>query len=239
MAKTVFVAGATGAIGSRLTPLLTSRGYRVIGLTRAAGKVPALLAQGVVPIVGNVFDTPMLTQIMKAARPDAVIHMLTDLPRGLDPSKMEEAIARNSRVRSEGTASLVAAARAANVDYMVAESIAWVYRPNDPKPHTEDASLDTEAKGPRGVTMAGVIALENAVMNTQGLKGVILRFGQLYGPGTGVDTADGKTMPLHVDEAARATVLALEAERPGIYNIVAPNSEVSVDKARRELSWSA
>jgi nucleoside-diphosphate-sugar epimerase len=115
MTRTLFVAGATGAIGARLTPLLTSRGYRVIGLTRAAEKVPALLAQGAVPVVGNVFDTPTLTQIVKAARPDAVIHMLTDLPPGLDPSKMEEAVARNSRIRSEGTASLVAAARAAGV----------------------------------------------------------------------------------------------------------------------------
>jgi nucleoside-diphosphate-sugar epimerase len=239
MTKTLFVAGATGAIGSRLTPRLISRGYRVIALTRSAEKVPTLLAQGALPVVGNVYDTPALTQIVKAARPDAIIHMLTDLPPGLDPSKMEEAIARNSRIRSEGTASLVAAARAAGVGYMVAESIAWVYRPNDPKPHTEDASLDTEATGPRAVTMAGIIALEKAVMSTPGLKGVVLRFGQLYGPGTGVDTATGKTLPLHVDEAARATVLALEADRPGIYNIVGPNSEVSVEKAKRELSWVA
>lgn len=238
MTKTVFVAGATGAIGSRLTPLLTSRGYRVIALTRAAEKVPGLLGQGAVPIVGNVFDASTLTQMMRAARPDAVIHMLTDLPPGLDPNKMEEGTVRNSRIRSEGTANLVAAARAAGVDYMVAQSIAWAYRPSDVRPYTEDASLDTDAKGTRGISMAGVIALEKAVMSTPGLKGVVLRFGQLFGPGTGFDTAAGKTLPLHVDEAARATLLALEAERPGIYNIVGPNSDVSVEKARRELSWT-
>jgi nucleoside-diphosphate-sugar epimerase len=239
MTKTLFVAGATGAIGARLTPLLTSRGYRVIALTRVAEKASGLLEQGALPIVGNVFDTPALTRIMKAARPDAVIHMLTDLPPGLDPTQMEEATLRNSRIRSEGTASLIAAARAAGVSYMVAQSIAWVYRPSDSRPYTEDASLDVDAKGSRGISMAGVIALEKAVMNTPGLKGVVLRFGQLYGPGTGFDDATGKTLPLQVNEAARATVLALEAERPGIYNIVGPNTEVSAEKARRELSWTA
>jgi nucleoside-diphosphate-sugar epimerase len=122
---------------------------------------------------------------------------------------------------------------------MVAESIAWVYRLGASRPYNEEASLDTDAKGSRGITMAGVIALENAVMNTPGLKGVVLRFGQLFGPGTGFGDASGKTLPLHVDDAARATVLALESERPGIYNIVGRNSEVSVEKARRELSWTA
>jgi nucleoside-diphosphate-sugar epimerase len=238
MTRTVFVAGATGAIGARLTPLLISRGYRVFGLTRMAEKAPALWAQGAVPVVGNVFDTATLTQIMKAARPDAVIHMLTDLPPALDPSKMDDAVARNSRIRSEGTASLVAAARAAGAGFMVAQSIAWAYRPSDTLPYTEQASLDTDATGPRGVTMAGVIALENAVLNTPGLKGVVLRFGHLFGPGTGFDDATGKKLPVHVDAAARATVLALEAERTGSYNIVGPNSEVSADKARRELNWA-
>jgi nucleoside-diphosphate-sugar epimerase len=239
MASTVFIAGATGAIGARLTPLLVSRGYRVFGLTRSAEKAPALLAQGAVPMVGNVYDTPALTQMMRAARPDAVIHMLTDLPPGLDPSKMAEAVHRNARVRAEGTASLVTAAREAGVGVMVAESIAWVYRKSDRLPYTEESALDTAATGSRGVTMAGVIALEQAVMNTPGLRGVVLRFGQLFGPGTGAPDATGKTLPLHVDAAAWATVLALEAQRPGIYNIVGPNAEVSAEKARRELQWTA
>jgi nucleoside-diphosphate-sugar epimerase len=239
MTRTVFVAGATGAIGARLTPLLVSRGYRVLGLTRAAEKAPALWARGAVAVVGNVFDAAGLTQMMRAARPDAVIHMLTDLPQGLDPSKMEDAVARNARIRSEGTANLVAAARAAGVGFIVAQSIAWAYRPSDALPYTEEASLDADAKGSRAVSVGGVIALENAVMNAPDLKGAVLRFGQLFGPGTGVDDATGKKLPLHVDAAAWATVLALEAERPGIYNIVGPNPEVSADKARRELSWTS
>lgn len=237
MSSTLFLAGATGAIGSRLTPMLLGRGHRVFGLTRADNKTAKLWAQGAVPIVGDVFDTPRLTQMLRATRPDAVVHMLTDLPPMMEPSKMPEAIVRNARIRAAGTASLITAARAADVSFMVAQSIAWAYAPNDPPPHTEDAPLDLHAEGSRAVTISGVVALEQAVMNTPGLTGTVLRFGQLYGPGTHSETAAGKTLPLHVDAAAWSVVLAVDAKRSGIYNIVAPNAEVTVDKAQRELGW--
>jgi nucleoside-diphosphate-sugar epimerase len=236
MGMTLLVAGATGTIGSRLVPLLVSRGHRVFGLTRVQRKEEVLWAHGAVPVVADVFDTSRLTQVMQAARPDAVIHMLTDLPPALDASRMEEAVPRNSRIRSEGTANLVAAAHHAGVSRMVAQSIAWAYRPGD-RPYTEESTLDENATGLRAVTIEGIVALETAVMKAPDLQGVVLRFGQFYGPGTGRDNASGTTLPLHVDAAAWATLLALESGRCGIYNIVGPNPEVSAEKARRELSW--
>jgi nucleoside-diphosphate-sugar epimerase len=234
--STLFIAGATGAIGSRLTPMLVARGHRVVGLTRSPDKMAALWAQGAIPLVGNVYDTAHLTEMMRATRPDAVIHMLTDLPPNMEPSLMAEAIPRNARIRREGTASLIAAARAADVKFMVAESIAWVYAPGA-RPYTEESPLDLNAEGARGISIGGAAALEQAVLNTPGLNGAVLRFGQLYGPGTHSKDATGKTLPLHVDGAALATVRAVEAKRSGIFNIVEPNDEVAVDKAQRELGW--
>jgi nucleoside-diphosphate-sugar epimerase len=235
--STLFVAGATGAIGSRLTPMLVRRGHRVFGLTRSPEKMAALWAQGAVPVVGDVYDTTHLTVTMRAARPDAVIHMLTDLPPNMEPSLMAEAIPRNARIRREGTASLIAAAHAADVRRMVAESIAWVYA-RGIRPYTEESPVDLHAEGARGISIGGAAALEHAVMNTPGLSGVVLRFGQLYGPGTHSMDATGKTLPLHVDAAAWATVLAVESQLSGIFNIVEPNDEVAVDKAQRELGWT-
>jgi len=235
--RTLFVAGATGAIGARLTPLLVARGHRVFGLTRFPDKRAALWAQGAVPLVGDVYDTAHVTALMRATRPDAVIHMLTDLPPNMEPSLMADAIPRNARIRREGTASLIAAAREAGVEYMVAESIAWVYAPGA-RPYTEESPLDLNAEGSRGISIGGAVALEQAVLNTPALNGAVLRFGQLYGPGTHSKDATGKTVPLHVDSAALATLLAVEAKRPGLFNIVEPNEEVAADKAQRELGWN-
>src|SRR5262249_33485950 len=153
------------------------------GLTRSPEKMPALWAQGAIPLVGDVYDTPHLIAMMRAARPDAVIHMLTDLPPNMEPSLMAAAIPRNARIRREGTAGLVSASLAAGVKYMVAESIAWVYVPGA-RPYTEDSPVDLNAEGGRGISIGGVVALEQAVLNTPGLNGTVLRFGQLYGPGT-------------------------------------------------------
>lgn len=237
MPKTVFVAGATGAIGSRLVPMLVARGHAVFGLTRRQEKAAALRAMGATPVVCDVYDTAALSDALLRARPDIVIHQLTDLPPGLDPAQMEAALPRNARVRREGTASLMAAALRSGARLMVAQSIAWTYA-EGPRPYTEDAPLDLHAEGRRGVTVQGAKALEDIVMNTAGITGIVLRFGELYGPGTGADTAHGKRMPLHVDGAARATLLAMDRGRAGIYNIAETNGEVSTDRARRELGWT-
>jgi nucleoside-diphosphate-sugar epimerase len=236
MGHRIFLAGASGAIGQRLIPQLLAAGHEVMGTTRGAEKAEKLLALGVEPFVVDVFNAEALSRAMVAVRPDIVIHQLTDLPPGLDPSRMGEAIVRNARIRDEGTRNLVAAAVASGVRRMVAQSIAWAYAPG-PEPHGEDDPLDGGASGNRGISVGGVIALEKAVLNAP-FAGVVLRYGQLYGPGTGTATPAGAS-PLHVDAAAYAALLALERGAPGVFNVAEPNQAVSTQKAVEELGWRA
>lgn len=236
MGHRIFLAGASGAIGQRLIPQLLEAGHEVTGTTRNADKAEKLLAMGVEPFVVDVFDADALLRAMGAIRPDIVVHQLTDLPRGLDPSRMGEAIVRNARIREEGTRNLVAAAVASGVRRMVAQSIAWAYAPG-PEPHGEADPLDGGASGNRGISVGGVIALEKAVLNAP-LAGIVLRYGQLYGPGTGTDAATGAS-PLHVDAAAHAALLALDKGAPGVFNVAEPNQSVSTQKAVEELGWRA
>ena len=238
MTKTIFVAGATGAIGSRLVAMLVSRGHRVFGMTRSQQAAGTLASVGALPVICDVFDVPELHAAMQRVGPNIVVHQLTDLPRGLDANRMEEGIRRNARIRSEGTENLVAAAVAGGANHIVAQSIAWAYAPGNP-PHTEESPLDEGAQGLRAVSVRGIIALEKAVLNTPSLRGTVLRYGQIYGPGTGSIDANDKPLALHVDAAAWAAVLAVELGRTGIFNIVGPNPEVTSDKARRELGWDA
>jgi nucleoside-diphosphate-sugar epimerase len=232
----IFLAGASGAIGRRLVPLLLDAGHRVQGTTRSSTKAEALRAAGVEPVVVDVFDAEALSRALSAARPEIVIHQLTDLPPGLDPSQMAEALPRNARIRREGTGNLVAAAREAGTHRFITQSIAWIYAPG-PEPHSEDDPLDIDAVGPRGTTVAGVVALEQLTVSSPPIEGVVLRYGHLYGPGTGADTAAEPS--LHVDAAAAAALLAIEKVRRGIYNIAEPSGYLSVEKARRDLGFDA
>jgi nucleoside-diphosphate-sugar epimerase len=182
MSYRIFLAGASGAIGRRLTPLLHSSGHYVCGSTRSEASAEALRLLGADPIVVDVFDASALSRAVAAARPDVVIHQLTDLPKDLNPREMGAAIVRTARIRSEGTRNLVAAAIAASARRLVAQSIAWVYAPG-PEPHGETDPLDTGAEGESGINMQGVIALEDLTFKSPPLEGVVLRYGQLYGPG--------------------------------------------------------
>lgn len=235
MATRMLVAGATGAIGSRLVPLLVQRGHETFGTTRSTEKARRLADAGVRPLVVDAFDRARLTDALLDVRPDVVIHQLTDLPPGLSADRMEEAVARNARIRSEGTRNLVDAALAGGARRLVAQSIAWAYAPG-PEPHAESDPLDWNAEGTRAVTVGGVMALEAAVLDSPPLQGTVLRYGQIHGPGTGSDVPRG-TIPLHVDAAAWAAVLAAEGARPGVFNIAEPNDHVATDKARAELGW--
>ncbi len=237
MSHRIFLAGATGAIGQRLIPLLDAAGHRVMGTTRFYAKAGTLRALGAEPVVVDVFDADALRQAVLAAKPDIVIHQLTDLPPGLDPAKMADALGRNARIRIEGTRNLIDAAIAAGARRLIAQSIAWMYAPG-PQPHGEDDPLDPAATGPRGVTLAGVRSLETQTLQSPPLQGVVLRYGQLYGPGTGSDRAHGSA-PLHVDAAAHAALLAIDHGTPGFYNIAEPNDLIATDKARRDLGFDA
>ena len=237
MPQRVFLAGAAGAVGQRMLPLLRDAGHRVVGTTRSAAKADALRAQGVEPVVVDVFDAEAVARAVKAARPDVVIHQLTDLPKNLEPSLMPQAIHRNARIRSEGTRNLVRAAIAAGARRLVAQSIGWAYAPG-PEPHAESDPLDAEAEGDRGITLRGVIALEELVLGSPPLEGIVLRYGQLYGPGTH-SAVPSASAPVHVDAAAYAAVLAIARGRPGAYNIAQPNKHIVTEKARAELGWDA
>lgn len=237
MSYRIFLAGATGAIGQRLAPLLRDAGHEVTGTTRSRGKTDRLRALGVEPVVVDVFDAEALQDAVMAAKPDIVIHQLTDLPPKLEPELMAAALPRNARIRDEGTRNLVRAAQAAGARRLIAQSIAWIYAPG-PTPHTEGDPLKTEPDGTYNVTIAGVVALERQTLQSPPLEGVVLRYGQLYGPGANREDRHGD-MPLHVDAAAYATLLAIDRGIPGIYNIAETNEVAATDKARRDLGWNA
>jgi nucleoside-diphosphate-sugar epimerase len=230
----IFLAGAGGAIGRRLTPLLRAAGHAVVGTTRRADKADALRALGAEPAVVDVFDAAALLRAVAAAAPDAVIHQLTDLAFAPDSPRYAEGLARNARLRIEGTANLVAAAKAASVRRMVAQSIAFIYAPGPGARVETDAMKAAEGAAARSVE--AVSALEQAVLSMP--QGLVLRYGYLYGPGTwSLDTPHPPAV--HVDAAAQAALRALTQGTPGIYNIAEDDPGLSSDKAKRELGFDA
>jgi nucleoside-diphosphate-sugar epimerase len=229
----VFLAGASGAIGRRLTPLLRQAGHEVTGMTRSADAARALEAAGVRPVVVDVYDADVLSRAMVQVRPDVVMDQLTDLPRVLDDEKqLAAAYPRNARIRIEGTRNLVAAAKAASARRFIVQSAAFAYAPGN-EPHTETDPLNL-TDGPRLVTVRAVAEMEREVLES-GMQAVVLRYGLLYGPGTWSERPAGKPS-LHIDAAADAAVLAV-IRGAGIYNIADDDGTVSIEKARRELGF--
>jgi nucleoside-diphosphate-sugar epimerase len=231
----IFLAGAGGAIGRRLTPLLRAAGHEVIGTTRTADKAAAIVVLGATPAVVDVFDARAIARAVQAAAPQVVMHQLTDLPSAPGTPGYEAGLERNARLRIEGTRNLVAAAKAAKVMRMVAQSIAFVYAPG-PGARVEGDPL-APAQGPMARTVAAVAALEQAVLAMP--EGIVLRYGFFYGPGTRSGDAPARKPALHVDAAAQAAVLALTKGKPGIYNIAEDDAALSSDKAKRELGFDA
>jgi nucleoside-diphosphate-sugar epimerase len=230
----VFLAGATGAIGRRLVPLLLRDGHEVTGTTRSAEKARELERSGVIPAVVDVFDPHALTAAMRTAKPEIVIHQLTDLPHEFDQARVAASYANNARIRSEGTRNLIAAAQAAAARRLIVQSIAFGYAPGgEPHPETDPLNLADPA---RAVTIKATADMERQVLAAAGLDGVILRYGLFYGPGTWHDEPVRRPA-LHVDAAAHAALLALTRGRPGIYNIAEDESVVSIAKARAELGF--
>jgi hypothetical protein len=178
----VFVAGASGVIGVRLVPQLVLAGHEVAGMTRSPAKVELLRGLGAEPVVCDAFDAHALREAVGAFRPDAVVNELTDLP-----DQQSGTNAANVRMRREGTRNLLAAAKAAGASRFVAQSIAW------------------QLPGDAG---AAVSELERLVLAADG---VVLRYGRLYGPGTYYENDKPEPPRVHVDEAARRTVPALDA----------------------------
>jgi nucleoside-diphosphate-sugar epimerase len=219
----IFVAGGTGVLGGVLVPELVALGHHVTATTRSISKAPAVRRLGAGVAITDALDGDSLYRAVEAARPDAIVHLLTDLSTGDSAS--------NARLRTIGTRNLVEASRSAGVVSMVAESISWVYPPGSSLAE-EDDPLDLDACEPRRTTVSAVHDLETAVAQLP--HSVVLRFGQLYGPGTwfsrygrfGKDASAGELVVtetvasfVHASDAVRAILLGLEWES-GIWNIV-------------------
>jgi len=220
--RSIFVAGATGAVGRQLLPMLVRAGYDVFGTTREAGKAAQIEAMGARPVIVDVFHRSALIAAVGDARPNVIIHQLTDLTAA--------DFAANDRLRIVGTRNLVDAAKATGVRRMIAQSLAITYA-HKATPATEQDALADETPEARD-TVRGVRALESAVAELP--EGVILRYGFFYGPGTwyskkgpfadAVRRAEraagkGSSSFIHVEDAARAAMRAIDWP-PGVFNIV-------------------
>jgi nucleoside-diphosphate-sugar epimerase len=189
----VFLAGASGAIGRQLVPLLAGAGHEVAGTTRSEAKVELLRKLGAEPVIIDVYDAERLLDEVVAFGPELVMHQLTDLPQ--DPRQISEKAADNARVRTEGTRNLIAAAQAAEAPRFLAQSIAWRL------PGDAHASVEEHE---RIVLDAG---------------GVAARYGRFYGPGTYHEDDRPEPPYIHVAEAARRTLELLEAPS-GVVEVV-------------------
>jgi len=235
MPERIFLAGASGAVGRRVGLLLVRDGHQVTGTTRSAEKADQMRRLGINPVIVDVFDASGFREAVVAAKPDIVIHQLTDLPLGLDPALMAEARLANARIREVGTGNLLVGAVAAGARRVVAQSTAFAYAPGD-KPYSEDRPLDIDAPGEGAVSARGVASLEYQVLCAP-MEKVVLRYGKLYGPGTGFD-ARSPGGPVHVDAAAEAALRAI-SKGGGIYNIAEDDGTVSSERAKAELGWRA
>jgi nucleoside-diphosphate-sugar epimerase len=236
----VFVAGSTGALGRRLLPLLVAGGHQVVGLTRSPQRAEWLQRTGATAVVGDALDRDAVVQAVVRAEPEVVLHELTAFSRlGTNLRRFEREVAETNRLRTEGTEVLRDAALAAGAQRLVAQSFAgWIYARDGGPVKTEADPLDPRPLPPMRGAIDALRHHEGVVLDTDGLDGVVLRYGTWYGPGTSL-ALDGlyvreirrRRFPIvgngaavwsfvHVDDVARATIAAVERGRPGVYNIV-------------------
>jgi nucleoside-diphosphate-sugar epimerase len=225
----VFVAGASGAIGSRLVPQLIDRGHQVIGTYKSARNAERLRALGALPVELDLLDARAVLRALLETKPDAVVHQATALTNLKDFKHFDRSFAQTNRLRTEGTDALVAAAREAGVRRFVAQSYASLrYARTGGPVKTEDDPLDVSPAPAMRETYAAMSHVEEAVTAA---GGIALRYGIFYpseemsaavrkGQFPIVGDGGGVSSFIHLDDAAAATVLALEHDGPAIYNIV-------------------
>ena len=235
----IFLAGATGAVGRSLVPLLLSRGHRVFATARTPAKAAALRSAGADPVVVDGLDREGLLRAVRPARPDVVVHQMTALSGMASLRNIDEIMALTNRLRTEGTEYLLAAARAAGAKRFVAQSFTgWPNAREGSRVKTEDDPLDAHPAPTMARTLEAIRSLESMVLGATGLEGVVLRYGAFYGPGTGlglggevVEAIRRRRFPIvgggtgvwsfvHVVDAAEAAHVAIERGPAGLYNIV-------------------
>jgi nucleoside-diphosphate-sugar epimerase len=229
----VFVAGATGAIGQRLIPRLVAAGHEVTATTRTATKAERLRALGAVPVVVDGLDAAAVTKAVRDATPDAIVHQMTALAGTPDLRRFDRWFATTNELRIRGTDILLAAARETGVLRFVAQSYTGWTNPATGGPvKTERDGLEPNPPKMQRQSLAAIRYVEETVPAAP-LTGIVLRYGSFYGPGASdslVELVRKRRFPvvgdgagvwswLHIDDAASATVAAVERGDSGVYNI--------------------
>ena len=235
----VFVAGASGALGNQLVPRLVARGHEVVAMTRTPSKTGVLSDMGATPVVADALDPEQVARAIGEAEPEVIVHQLTALSGSLDMRHFDRDFALTNRLRTEGTDHLLAAARAVEAGRFVIQSYAgWPYARTNGAVKTEDDPLDPSPAAAMSETLAAIRHLEQAVAGAGWIEGIVLRYGGFYGPGTSLDVGGehlemirkrkfpivgdgaGVWSFVHIEDAADATVAAVEHGQRGIYNVV-------------------
>lgn len=233
----VLLAGASGAIGRPLVPLLLAAGHEVVGTTRREDRAAALRAAGAEAIVCDLLDAAQARDAVRHARPEVVVDQLTSLPQEDFDVRRKDIYVANDRIRREGTGALLAAAIEAGVRRYVLQSVAFLYAPEGGWVKDEDARPWTDAPEPFGGSVRVLVENERKLAAAP-LEGVVLRYGFFYGPGTHyasngavaaqvrkrmfplVGGGSGTFSFVHVTDAAAATAAAVERGAPGVCNVV-------------------
>jgi nucleoside-diphosphate-sugar epimerase len=250
----VFVAGASGAIGKRLVPKLLANGHAVVAMTRSEQKARALRELGAETAIADGLDRTGVMKAVMHAEPDVVVHQLTALEGMSNIKNFDKVFELTNRLRTEGTDILIGAAQAAGAKRFVIQSYGnWVYERTGTALKTEEDALDPRPPANQTKSLAAIRYLESRVLSAEGLEGIVLRYGGFYGPGTGLEVGGdmaemvrkrrfpivgngaGVWTFIHIDDAAAATVAAIERGAPGIYNIV-DDEPVEVAKWLPELA---
>jgi nucleoside-diphosphate-sugar epimerase len=237
----VFVAGATGAIGGQLIPMLVADGHEVVGLTRTPSKQDRIRELGAKPAVADALDPEAVAQVVAEAEPEVVIHELTSIYTASFSRSLDKMFAGTNRLRTEGTDHLLAAARAVGARRFIAQSFAgWPFERTGGTIKTEEDPLQSSPPKTMSETLGAIRYVEETVTGADGIEGVALRYGGFYGPGTSisldpvgdqVEMLRKRRLPVigngagiwslgHIDDAAAATAAALERGGPGNYNVV-------------------
>ena len=233
----VFVAGATGTIGRPLVRQLVEAGHEVVGMTSTEANLPQLQALGAEAVVCDALDATAVKEAVARVEADVAISQLTRLPkRGYDPRKVD--YEPTNRARAEGGHNVLQAARAAGARRFITQSIAFIYAPEGEMVKAEDAPPWVDAPKPFRSGVEPTLRHEREVVDSEGIQGLVLRYGWFYGPGTYyasegdiadrvrrrrfpiVGRGEGVFSFIHVEDAASATVAALDGGEAGTYNVV-------------------